>query len=375
MDFLKFIMEHYIMLAELVGLWGMLDISVHLDVRTIRVTRCVILLILAEAILWSLEQWTQTFETLSIARPMLTATIYLIHPVILIGIMEMTEPFTKKWLWIFIPLGISAPLFYTSQWTQIVFSYSATNNYYGGVFKFYPYYLFGLYLALFTVRFIVFYSNYSRRTRRGIIYVIIASIVGVILHVTLASDTDYSTLFASIVILYYLFLYMHMSKVDTLTHMMNRQCFYYDSKHEFDRINGVTSIDMNELKWINDTKGHKAGDSALKAVAACINADIGAHKKTYRIGGDEFVVFYYGYSEKNIVTDIEIMKEKLSETPYTCAFGYSMKESGDTMKTLLGRADAEMYRNKAEIKKTLLESGQALHNRDGSSDVAPLYHT
>ncbi|MCR4961476.1 MAG: diguanylate cyclase [Lachnospiraceae bacterium] len=67
--------------------------------------------------------------------------------------------------------------------------------------------------------------------------------------------------------IYYLSLYVLTAKEDTLTHLLNRQCYYADSEKEKDMITAVVSVDMNDLKKINDTHGHDAGDKALKTVA------------------------------------------------------------------------------------------------------------
>ncbi len=60
---------------------------------------------------------------------------------------------------------------------------------------------------------------------------------------------------------------MHMSKIDSMTGMMNRQTFYHDTAEIPKKLTGICSADMNELKWINDTQGHEAGDKAIKTVA------------------------------------------------------------------------------------------------------------
>lgn len=52
----------------------------------------------------------------------------------------------------------------------------------------------------------------------------------------------------------------------------------------------VALVDLDGLKTINDTHGHRAGDSALRAVAACIESSIRSSDMALRYGGDEFVV-------------------------------------------------------------------------------------
>ena len=52
----------------------------------------------------------------------------------------------------------------------------------------------------------------------------------------------------------------------------------------------VFSIDVNELKAVNDTLGHEAGDELICGAADCIGQVMGDAGKCYRTGGDEFVV-------------------------------------------------------------------------------------
>lgn len=79
-----------------------------------------------------------------------------------------------------------------------------------------------------------------------------------------------SELFASLLIIYYLSLYVLTAKEDTLTQLLNRQCYYADMEKMADKITAVVSVDMNDLKKINDSQGHDAGDKALKKVAECL---------------------------------------------------------------------------------------------------------
>ncbi|MCR5624515.1 MAG: GGDEF domain-containing protein [Lachnospiraceae bacterium] len=364
MDISTYLLGHYIMLVELIGLWAMVSMGVHINTRTVIVTRYVIIMIFVESILWSIEKWTQDFEKLSPARPILTSTIYLMFPIIVIAVMEMLEPIGRKMAWIFIPFIISVPLIYTSQWTHLFFWYTEDNKYIAnGILGIYPYILFGIYVLLFVNHYISYYFKYSKSVRVGILYVIIASIIGVLIHVIFESDTDYSTLFASVVVIYYLFLYMHTSKYDSLTKMLNRQCYYYDSKNRVNKISGVVSADMNELKWINDEYGHEAGDNALKTVARCLTEECGRNKEAYRVGGDEFIIFYFNVNKDYIKKDVQMMRDSLADTAYTCAFGYAMMPQDLDIDSVIRSADRAMYEDKTKIKNRIVNSGGVLHNR------------
>lgn len=52
----------------------------------------------------------------------------------------------------------------------------------------------------------------------------------------------------------------------------------------------VLLVDVDDLKQINDTMGHQAGDAALRHVAAAIHEQIRASDFAGRIGGDEFAI-------------------------------------------------------------------------------------
>ncbi|MCR4961021.1 MAG: hypothetical protein K6A74_06170 [Lachnospiraceae bacterium] len=64
----------------------------------------------------------------------------------------------------------------------------------------------------------------------GVLYIVMASLFGVALNLIRNTSADYATLFASVIVLYYLYMYQHMSRIDYMTGMMNRQTFYHFDK-------------------------------------------------------------------------------------------------------------------------------------------------
>ena len=353
MSLVPLILNNYIMVAELLGLWVMLGSNVHLKKRTIQATRIVMLLIFTEAVFWSVERWTRELDHLTAARIILTPTIYLLHPLIMLGIMDMAEFLKKERFLLYLPILVSAPILYTSQWTHLIYWFDENNLYKAtdSILCYYPYFLFLLYVILFMIFFAVRYARYGAAERKGILISIFAAMIGVTLHVILGIDVDYSTLFASLLIIYYLSLYVLTAKEDTLTHLLNRQCYYADMQSGAGEITGVVSVDMNDLKKYNDLQGHDAGDTALKTVAECLIKSRLRGKRVYRIGGDEFAIFYFGPGESEIREDIEQMRTELGKTQYVCAFGYEMVEGREIHETMR-LADQKMYANKAAIKDT-----------------------
>ena len=83
------------------------------------------------------------------------------------------------------------------------------------------------------------------------------------------------------------------SNVDQLTGLLNRSS-YEDKIKEYSKDNlpdnlVLVSIDLNNLKTINDSKGHAAGDEIIKGAADCLQQCLGGYGDVYRIGGDEFL--------------------------------------------------------------------------------------
>lgn len=92
---------------------------------------------------------------------------------------------------------------------------------------------------------------------------------------------------------------------DPLSGIANRNGFRRQTEPIFDRCIAeqkpvmVMFIDMDGLKMINDTYGHKSGDIAIRSLAAilqecCTNGEI-----CCRFGGDEFIIFAAGYTKRD----------------------------------------------------------------------------
>ncbi len=142
----QFLSENYVMFFELIGVLVILNVSAHIPDPMKRKTRLVVLFLFIETLLFYLEKWTQTFERLSVLRPMLTAAVYSLYPVILILLMQVTskKDLSKRSIFLMlIPEIVSVPVFFTSQWTRLVFWFRDENRYEGGLFSYWPYFLFG----------------------------------------------------------------------------------------------------------------------------------------------------------------------------------------------------------------------------------------
>ncbi len=121
----------------------------------------------------------------------------------------------------------------------------------------------------------------------------------------------------------------------------------------------IAVCDVNNLKKINDTEGHKAGDEYIKA-AAKILCDIFDHSPVFRIGGDEFVVFLRGddYSAReDLMLNLRetVMANAISAKGPVIASGMSEFDpnTDKSVSDVFERADNMMYEDKRKLKKSI----------------------
>lgn len=114
-------------------------------------------------------------------------------------------------------------------------------------------------------------------------------------------------------------------------------------------------IDANGLKFINDNYGHELGNELLIKVTQMI-AEIFGTEQLYRIGGDEFAVVGYGFSEaeceeykERFNQLIEHQKGKIWASASMGSATFHMNTDG-TYESVFNRADEDMYDNKIRMK-------------------------
>jgi diguanylate cyclase (GGDEF)-like protein len=118
----------------------------------------------------------------------------------------------------------------------------------------------------------------------------------------------------------------------------------------------VIVCDVNGLKKINDTLGHKAGDEYIRAACNML-CEYFKHSPVYRVGGDEFVVLLQGRdfdTRHEIMRDInEKIEANIGEEKVVMSLGLSVfdPENDKTFHEVFKRADGLMYERKTQLKK------------------------
>src|SRR6185503_14195276 len=156
-----------------------------------------------------------------------------------------------------------------------------------------------------------------------------------------------------------------LAQMDPLTEALNRHAFHSLLRSPEDGVESMTSgsvavIDIDNLKPINDTWGHTAGDRAIRAVARAMRSLIRADDMLFRWGGDEFLVLMFKLSEEETSRSMKKLNDILDENcrkwpemPATVTVSHgvagfsSLRELGHAIET----ADQAMYARRNEMRR------------------------
>ena len=149
---------------------------------------------------------------------------------------------------------------------------------------------------------------------------------------------------------------------DSLVDLPNRRGFMrelerlVDQAKRYGEPSAMLFVDLDGLKMINDTFGHKAGDGSLIQVAELLVGGVRRSDVVARIGGDEFGILLGHADEANahetaarltdLICDCEFTHDG-DALPLSVAIGVAMIGPADEPEAIMARADEEMYRRKA----------------------------
>ncbi len=153
-----------------------------------------------------------------------------------------------------------------------------------------------------------------------------------------------------------------LSLTDELTGLYNRRGFMTLAAQQIKIANRLkrelllVSTDLDDLKVINDTMGHKEGDQALIDAASILQETFRSSDIIARIGGDEFVILQIGIPDDTLSASTDRLQETLgkhnlqSEKPYklSLSLGSAVYNPADakSLEQLLTEADVKMYEQK-----------------------------
>lgn len=145
---------------------------------------------------------------------------------------------------------------------------------------------------------------------------------------------------------------------DSMTGLLNRRGFYKKIKEHTGGYVFAVSVDLDGLKYINDTFGHSEGDYAIKKVGEIISACCGDEGICARFGGDEFVaVLMFSEDNPDIMHAFKMkFSELIDKANKESHKGYEISASMGSifckltndidLDTAIKKADDKMYKDK-----------------------------
>jgi diguanylate cyclase (GGDEF)-like protein len=153
---------------------------------------------------------------------------------------------------------------------------------------------------------------------------------------------------------------------DSLTGVMNRRAWTEGIGLETVRASVGTALmlDLDNLKTVNDTHGHAAGDELLRRVADVLRQAVRPTDRLYRWGGDEFLLLLPGARAVDARRRVEEMvaganaavpADGTAHLALELSIGAAEFSGGEALAAAVSRADAEMYREKSRRRELRLQ--------------------
>lgn len=171
---------------------------------------------------------------------------------------------------------------------------------------------------------------------------------------------------------------------DALTGLLNRRAFLRETerllkeKGQELETAGLLMLDLDNLKYVNDTYGHEAGDRYIKEAAKLFQSCLPEHTVISRISGDEFNLFFYGYEgEEELRRQLEALQASIrgamirlpDEKSYflRASGGFAwFHADGESLGQLQKYADYAMYQVKRSGKGKMKEFVPAEYEREAA---------
>jgi diguanylate cyclase (GGDEF)-like protein/PAS domain S-box-containing protein len=159
---------------------------------------------------------------------------------------------------------------------------------------------------------------------------------------------------------------------DELTALYNRRHFIELADSELTRVRrtgtplSLAMVDIDHFKRVNDFFGHAVGDLALKELANAMRETLRGSDVPARYGGEEFVILLTDTALEGALSVTERLRERVGRTEvhagrdrvarFTISAGVAELTAGESLDSLLARADEALYRAKAEGRNRTLSS-------------------
>ncbi len=177
---------------------------------------------------------------------------------------------------------------------------------------------------------------------------------------------------------------LHLAERDPLTGLSNRYRFQEHLEKMIDHARrggpnfALLYFDLDEFKYVNDSFGHRAGDTVLVRVAGEVSNLVRGGEMFARLGGDEFAVLADWHPDDKMGVLPQRILQGIAAIPFrfkganlrlTASVGVAIfPEHGDNAEDLVAHADAAMYQAKHHGKNTWMRYDASQNPSDAMVD-------
>lgn len=313
---------------------------------------CVLLLIVEEAWEWQLAQ----MPIYRSPRTLLSAVGYTLRPMTAYFLVMIIRRSTLWWnVLMSVPIAVNALVAFSALFGKWAFWYTEANEFVRGPLGYTPFITAGFYIFTLLV------MSMWECKKGGMIEAMTVSAIVMLTLTATAMESVFGFRFIQSagsgisIAFYYLFRHTIQNNRDPLTGALTRRRFYLDAEKYRTALSAVISLDLNNLKMLNDQYGHMEGDKALVTMTRVINRCMKKNAVLYRTGGDEFMILCYKINEKRVQELIGQIQSAMEKTPYRCAAGYALYHYQAGLEEVCHIADSAMYENKKQMKQKALQ--------------------
>ena len=320
-------------------------------IRILFLISCTMMLCLVAAD--SVEYWASVTNNTQRLRIWMSAIGYSLRPtIIFVVILLLLRQRNMKRAWLIMPLIFNALLAFSALFTDIAYSYSADNEFIRGPLGYFAFVISGFYAVVLLICTVRLYKSVHFSETLISIAVVCMFVISTVMESSWGYDGTINATGAVALVFYYLYLNTQQFKRDPMTNTLNRRCFFLDAEKDMAGLSAVMSIDLNNLKQLNDESGHAKGDEAICTLTRCIQKVLPKNCFLYRTGGDEFMVLCFHKEEAAVKQLLLNMKKEVAQTPYSCAIGMVYNNRRESFDKLCSLADKAMYEDKSRLKST-----------------------
>lgn len=308
---------------------------------------CVLFFIMEEA--WEVQLARRA--TYTELRVLLSAIGYTLRPMTAYFLVMIIFRKSKEWkILISIPVVINALVSFSALFGEWSFSYTETNEFVRGPLGFTPFIVAAFYILIILFMTVMEGKKESMMETMTVSAIVILIVIATIMESVFRFTSIQSAACGISITFYYLFLHTNQNNRDPLTGALVRRRFYLDAERYRTTLSAVISLDLNDLKTLNDQYGHMEGDKALTMMTEVVKGCIRKSAAIYRTGGDEFMILCYKMNEEKVQEIVQAIQREMEKTPYRCAIGYALYHYQSGLDHVCQIADAAMYENKLEMK-------------------------